>query len=1086
MRKPLSSNIVCMSLRHFVYAIQLVPSSALGSETRHYAQRREWDDRTRAQRGWKPAPWCRATISFYPEFDGMLSKLADALATTSLEIGSWGEMRLLAELSAHPCRTMQAPAHSLGGTSPTPHFRLAPVPWMGIAALPAAEQRVFSRQAAELLTQLSNQPTFRLNAAYQVVFWGGGRELLPRDPRRIVVRMPTAGSNVTDCSRCDACDACSARTLNLRMDALAHSSPGSTVDVFWEQLMRLVAEPLTAGAIVPIALGTAAREHGQLILGVCSIQNGGSSLYGGGQKRKSTAAQCSMWQRSVRAVYDGPIALCSGDAAPADLSAAMTAGDASSPGSTWLLDGLELRLPRHPPVLSATFKAFQGNQLRILWYVRVLAELEALAPAARVLALDTRDILLQAPPFAAILAATSSSCTLVFVGDCTCAAVRDSYFKRWMHCLPPAGIDAIGEGPPPNGGITSGLVGPLRLLYERAATLAVSAASDCRAGGREQIVLTAAAYELKALLSKQVCFVPNDPRRQAAAFNMGVNNRIDGVKLNPRSGLVEAEVLHRPLAIVHQFDRRPAIRDFLMANLHNKSAAHHHKEGSKQSGGHAKPLAHGRPLAKSHSRRALAKNVRATPDPCLCAPCVEGLPAKPAVPPRTSTTSKLRRLLPSMGRRISATAATRSKLACGGRKSGRITELLRHKADGFESMEKSRPLSAPADCEATLSIYPGFERLLKALYEALDLDTGFLFGSPYRQFWPEVFLLDYFQRHRCRVEHKLKNRTRPHFYILPVLWRSISLLSDKAARSRFTSEAQRRVELEVLKAGSPFHTAPESHVLLHTSTAKPELMYGRKLAAWLADNRLMHLSFEGPGGDPRAGHSWKSSQYLVPGHRTIVVPYFIEPRAIVSYWLTRLCSLQCPAAQRAIKSAGMGDRVYLRCSANAQVRMRLLSAFRNVSGADVKVLDPDERKGPRSASTGFATQRPEQRLVAFLASEAALRASVFGLVPAGLTATSRRLYEVLDAGAIPVVVSDRATLPFAGNPSVSWSDAVLFHPERDIPKLPARLASISEARIAAMRAAGRSLARQLRYVDGEASTLVWQEMMRLGVPRGAV
>ena len=81
---------------------------------------------------------------------------------------------------------------------------------MGIAALPAAEQRVFSRQAAELLTQLSNQPTFRLNAAYQVVFWGGGRELLPRDPRRIVVRMPTAGSNVTDCSRCDACDACDA------------------------------------------------------------------------------------------------------------------------------------------------------------------------------------------------------------------------------------------------------------------------------------------------------------------------------------------------------------------------------------------------------------------------------------------------------------------------------------------------------------------------------------------------------------------------------------------------------------------------------------------------------------------------------------------------------------------------------------------------------------------------------------------------------------------------------------------------------------------------------------------------------------
>ena len=251
----------------------------------------------------------------------------------------------------------------------------------------------------------------------------------------------------------------------------------------------------------------------------------------------------------------------------------MIASDASVPGRTWLLDNLEKRLPRHPPVTSSTFKPFRGNQLRILWYAHILAELEVVAPAARVLALDTRDIVVQAPPFAAMLASTPSSCKLVMVGDCMCVAAKDSYFKLWMHCLPPTSIAAISDEAPPNGGVTSGLVGSLRLLYERAATLAVSAAVDCRTGGREQIVLTAAAYELKALAHAEVCLIPNDPKQQTMALNMGVNNRLHGFELNSRSGFVESAALRRPIAIIHQFDRRPAVEAFLMAHLQNRSAA---------------------------------------------------------------------------------------------------------------------------------------------------------------------------------------------------------------------------------------------------------------------------------------------------------------------------------------------------------------------------------------------------------------------------------------------------------------------------------------------------------------------------------
>ena len=128
----------------------------------------------------------------------------------------------------------------------------------------------------------------------------------------------------------------------------------------------------------------------------------------------------------------------------------------------------------------------------------------------------------------------------------------------------------------------------------------------------------------------------------------------------------------------------------------------------------------------------------------------------------------------------------------------------------------------------------------------------------------------------------------------------------------------------------------------------------------------------------------------MPGHRTIVVPYHRATRyRIILVWL---CSLQSRSAARD-KVRGGGSCLPAR-SANAQVRMRLLSAFRNVSGADVKVLiqtnervlDLQARGSQRSVSNRDSLPLGKRQPPC-----SSLASSWLALLP------SRRLYEVLDA-----------------------------------------------------------------------------------------
>jgi len=172
------------------------------------------------------------------------------------------------------------------------------------------------------------------------------------------------------------------------------------------------------------------------------------------------------------------------------------------------------------------------------------------------------------------VARADASCAIVLVADChACTARTDPYFQRHgMRCLARASLDAVGDtNPPLNGGIVLGSPAALRRLYVRAAALAAAQETQCRADGRDQHLLTAAAFALQRALrlesgSAAVCVLPNDPSTQSAAANLGVNNRVKGLlAISATTGFVESVPLREPIALLHQFDRRRNIDAFINA-----------------------------------------------------------------------------------------------------------------------------------------------------------------------------------------------------------------------------------------------------------------------------------------------------------------------------------------------------------------------------------------------------------------------------------------------------------------------------------------------------------------------------------------
>ncbi|KAL1526243.1 hypothetical protein AB1Y20_014963 [Prymnesium parvum] len=358
-------------------------------------------------------------------------------------------------------------------------------------------------------------------------------------------------------------------------------------------------------------------------------------------------------------------------------------------------------------------------------------------------------------------------------------------------------------------------------------------------------------------------------------------------------------------------------------------------------------------------------------------------------------------------------------------------------------------------CDATLSIYKGFEALT---FEVLaDINASFYFGSESRQFLPELLILASLVAHPCRLAGQpagadsllgSASTRQPHFFVIPVLWRAISLSSRPAA---FRSTAVRLMDAVVQNVN--FVHDPEHHVLLHTSTGAMSELFGAH-STLLIDPRIVVLHLEGEGGDLRPGKHRS-------GRRTVVVPYFVEHRQQVLDALRERQLLRRPlqwTGEEAYTTAPRNTRVFMRCSDSktskgTPFRRAVVRVFAGLPRCDVTMINRRFSSLSRAAAVD-----------SFLSTSSKLFDSVFCLVPLGITATSRRLYEAIGAGCVPVILSDKYALPFVrnGNIDAKWSQAVLRHSQANLESLPARLEALTDNDADGMRAAGREVHRQVR------------------------
>jgi hypothetical protein len=78
-----------------------------------------------------------------------------------------------------------------------------------------------------------------------------------------------------------------------------------------------------------------------------------------------------------------------------------------------------------------------------------------------------------------------------------------------------------------------------------------------------------------------------------------------------------------------------------------------------------------------------------------------------------------------------------------------------------------------------------------------------------------------------------------------------------------------------------------------------------------------------------------------------------------------------------------------------------------------------------------------------------MRRSEFALCPRGYGATSYRMYEAMQFGAIPVYISDKFWIPFEKD--VNWYEFCVIVPESRIDEMDFILSAISESQKQSMR-----------------------------------
>jgi uncharacterized membrane protein YgcG len=142
-------------------------------------------------------------------------------------------------------------------------------------------------------------------------------------------------------------------------------------------------------------------------------------------------------------------------------------------------------------------------------------------------------------------------------------------------------------------------------------------------------------------------------------------------------------------------------------------------------------------------------------------------------------------------------------------------------------------------------------------------------------------------------------------------------------------------------------------------------------------------------------------------------------------------------------------------------RSNLLNSFRSVNNPPHVMVVDKERQDQNQNQNGGKRKKHELGHAAYLRQ---LQRSKFCLVPRGDTRSSRRLFEAIVTGCVPVLISDGLLLPFPR--IVNYSAFATFVPERDVAfltqlgekNLVAMLAAVPEAELRRRRARMREVA----------------------------
>lgn len=226
---------------------------------------------------------------------------------------------------------------------------------------------------------------------------------------------------------------------------------------------------------------------------------------------------------------------------------------------------------------------------------------------------------------------------------------------------------------------------------------------------------------------------------------------------------------------------------------------------------------------------------------------------------------------------------------------------------------------------------------------------------------------------------------RASLFLVPLYLRLALYNTDALRRLQDAAESTLRKSPWLRRHGG------QDHIVVWTSQREPERLLGGKLAAFLRrETRVRFLAVE--ANDPRPAH------LVLIAERDVLIPPYVPQVQVVAQ--------PTPVRERHYLAVFGGSVV------NAPgVRGAIADALRSapdallLGTAELKMRQEPNSSSPHALDVTAVVQR----------TLAGMDRARFCLCPRGITPGTRRVFEALARGCIPVVVSDNWVLPFASN-----------------------------------------------------------------------